>query len=279
MIFINPTLQAAMSPISIIKHRTSLSVTKSRPEARLRSCLGQSVHEHQQQLCTDFFDELDDFLFASGHQGQFGDKGVYLKSMREFRAKQRLFEETLQQLVSRNLKSENHPLASDSGTARRLGSSVEVFEKVEVDIALQAMQRKANKYYQPLIKQINSINENFCIAPEQQAVAGHALIASTMGAFAEAQNVFLLELDVRLVFIKLFEQKVLMKMDKLFLDIINILKTVGAEVFVAEPYAPSAAFKPQFSVNHHQSADVLADAEGSANCSQNSETVELAVDS
>jgi len=84
---------------------------------------------------------------------------------------------------------------------------------------------------------------------------------------------------VRLVFIKLFEQKVLMKMDKLFLDIINILKTVGAEVFVAEPYAPSAAFKPQFSVNHHQRADVLADAEGSANCSQNSETVELAIDS
>lgn len=265
-----------MSPISIIKHHTSFSEAVPRSAARLRSSLHQSVREQLQQLCTDFFDEVDDFLFASGQQGQFTDQGVYLKSMREFRAKQRLFEETLLQSISRNLKLDSCLLAPDSGTARRQGSSDVVFEKVEVDLALQAMQRKASKYYLPFIKQIDSMNARFCIPAQQQAIVSHALIESTMGAFAEAQNVFLVKLDVRLVFIKLFEQKFLMKMDKLFLEIISILKSVSGEIFVAEP--SSSAVKPQFSATHHECAAEEPDAVISVNYSQKSEAVELAVD-
>ena len=72
--------------------------------------------------------------------------------MRELRAKQRLFEETLQRAWFRSLQS-GDSRTSSAGDGRRLTRSDAVFEKVEIDLALQAMQRKANIFYLPFIRQ------------------------------------------------------------------------------------------------------------------------------
>ena len=124
--------------------------------------------------------------------------------MRELRAKQRLFEETLQRAWFRSLQS-GDSRTSSAGDGRRLTRSDAVFEKVEIDLALQAMQRKANIFYLPFIRQIDAINEKYRSSPDQQVIAGHALIESTLDAFSQAQTVFALDLDIRLIFIKLFE--------------------------------------------------------------------------
>jgi len=235
-----------MTPTSIMENLSSLPQSEPLSVAALRLSLRRSLQPQLQQLCTDFFDEVDDFLFASGPQGQFAGDCVYLKAMRELRAKQRLFEETLQRVWFRSLQS-GDSRTSSAGDGRRLTRSDAVFEKVEIDLALQAMQRKATKFYLPFIRQIDEMNEKTRSSPDQQVIAGHTLIESTLDAFSQAQTVFALDLDIRLIFIKLFEQKILMKMENLFLDIISTLKNVNDECsqvaatrYGSGPYSPAA---------------------------------------
>lgn len=242
----HPDTTDAMTPTSIMENHSLLSQSVPLPVAAVRLSLRRSLQPQLQQLCTDFFDEVDDFLFAGGRQGQFAYDCIYLKAMRELRAKQRLFEEALLRDWSQSLKSGGSGVSPAGGGERRQLSRIDdVFEKVEIDLALQAMQRKANKFYLPFIRQIDSMNEKYRSSPVQQVIASHALIESTMGAFAQAQNVFALDLDIRLIFIKLFEQKILMKMEKLFLDIINTLKNVNDESLVAAPRAAATVIRPR----------------------------------
>ena len=239
------TAEDAMTPTSIMQNHSSLSQSEPLSVAALRLSLRRALQPRLQQLCSDFFDEVDDFLFASGRQGQFAEDCIYLQAMRELRAKQRLFEETLFRAWSRSLKSGDWGVSSAKDERRQLTRSDAVFEKAEIDLALQAMQRKANKFYLPFIRQIDSMNEKYRSSPNRQVIASHALIESTIGAFAQAQNVFALDLDIRLIFIKLFEQKILMKMEELFLDIINTLKNVNDESSVVAPRAAAAVIRPQ----------------------------------
>lgn len=229
-----------MTPTSIVENLSSLPKSEPLSVAAVRMALQRSLLSKLQQLCIDFFDEVDDFLFASGRQGQFTDDCVYLKSMRELRAKQGLFEETLQRAWCLSLKSGESriPLAEDG--PRQLSRADAVIEKVEIDLALRAMQRKANNFYLPFIQQIDAMNEHYRGSPDQQVIASHALIESTLGAFSGAQNVFALDLDIRLIFIKLFEQKFLMKMEELFLDIIGTLKNFNDESPVVAPRGVAA---------------------------------------
>ena len=268
-----------MTPGSINKNDSSTSAVEPMPVEKLRRSLRRRLHTQLQQLCTDFFDEVDDFLFASGRQGQFADDCVYLKSMRELRSRQKLFEETLLLSISRILKT-GESMASSAGKATgRLGSSGAVFEEVEIDLALQAMQRKANKFYLPFISQIDSINEKLRHSPKAQIIASDVLLESTLAAFSEAQGVFTLGLDIRLVFIKLFEQKFLMKMEKLFLDIIDSLENVSDELFVVNPDSAAASSRPQLpSADQIRAPVVKVDWGISARSAQESATVELAVD-
>ena len=246
----DPDTTDAMIPTSIMENLSSLPQSEPLSVAALRLSLRRSLQPQLQQLCTDFFDEVDDFLFASGPQGQFADDCVYLKAMRELRAKQRLFEETLQRAWFRSLQS-GDSRTSSAGDGRRLTRSDAVSEKVEIDLALQAMQRKASKFYLPFIRQIDTMNEKYRSSPDQQVIAGHTLIESTLDAFSQAQTVFALGLEIRLIFIKLFEQNFLMKMEDLFLDIISNLKNVNDECspvaatrYGSGPYS-SAAVEPK----------------------------------
>ena len=92
----HPDTTDAMTPTSIMEYLSPLPQSEPLSVAAQRLSLRRRLQPQLQQLCTDFFHEVDDFLFASGPQGQFADDCVYLKAMRELRAKQRLFEETLQ---------------------------------------------------------------------------------------------------------------------------------------------------------------------------------------
>ena len=273
------TTEDAMTPTSIMQNHSSLSQSEPLSVAALRLSLRRALQPRLQQLCSDFFDEVDDFLFASGRQGQFAEDCIYLQAMRELRAKQGLFEETLVRAWSRSLKSGDWGVSSAKDERRQLTRSNAVFEKAEIDLALQAMQRKANKFYLPFIRQIDSMNEKYRSSPNRQVIASHALIESTMGAFAQAQNVFALDLDIRLIFIKLFEQKILMKMEELFLDIINTLKNVNDESSVVAPRAAAAVIRPRFANSARLStAGVASAVVMSGKSAQESDTVEHAVE-
>ncbi len=269
----DPDTTDAMTPTSIMENLSSLPQSEPPSVAALRLSLRRSLQSQLQQLCTDFFDEVDDFLFASGPQGQFADDCVYMKAMRELRAKQRLFEETLQRAWFRSLQSGDS--RSSSAGDGRLTRSDAVFEKVEIDLALQAMQRKASKFYLPFIRQIDTMNEKYRSSPDQQVIAGHTLIESTLSAFSQAQTVFSLDLDIRLIFIKLFEQNFLMKMEDLFLDIISTLKNVNDESSLVAPRAAAALNRPRFAT---RTAAVASAAGISAQPAQESDAVEHAVE-
>ena len=267
-----------MTPTSIMENLSSLPQSAPQSVAAVRLSLRRSLRSQLRQLCIDFFDEVDDFLFASGRQGQFADDCVYLKAMRELRAKQKLFEETLQRAWFQSLQS-GDSTASSAGDGRRLTRSDAVFEKVEIDLALQAMQRKASKFYLPFIRQIDAMNEKYRSSPDQQVIAGHTLIESTLGAFSQAQTVFSLDLDIRLIFIKLFEQNFLMKMKDLFLDIISTLKNVNDESSLVAPRAAAAVIRPRFAMrDRHGTATVVSAVAKSEISTQESETVEHAVE-
>jgi len=95
------------------------------------------------------------------------------------------------------------------------------------------MQRKTVKIYNPFIKQIDHINGRFNSNDgKKKVVAKDLLVSSALNAFAEAQHVFVLSLDIRLVFMKLFEQHFLLKMERMFLDIISILNNAQKSALI-----------------------------------------------
>ena len=202
---------------------------------KVRWSIRQRLRKQLSQLSSDFFDGVDDHLFASGQQGQFADDSGYLKAMRELRAKQSLFEENFTNTVMEVFKTASRmdAISTEDAISDRLNKSDVIYEKVEIDLAIQAMNRKATKLYLPFVRQIERINHKCKESANTDVFAGNILIKSTVIGFAEAQSAFSLSLNVRLVFIKLFEQNFLLKMEKLYLDIISILNKVNDKKFVA----------------------------------------------
>lgn len=244
---------------------------------KVRWSIRQRLRKQMAQLTTDFFDEVDDFLFDSGKQGQLDEDCIYLNAMRELRTKQGLFEETFLDTALEIVKAAAR--RNDGEAADDLSSNGDVlFEEVEIDLAIKAMTRKAEKFYQSHIKQIESLNTTLGATINGNVLADDVLIKATLTAFAEAQSAFSLVLSIRLVFIKLFEQHFLLKMEKLFLDIISILNNVNDKKFVEKLYTSSSAFKSQ-PATQSQAEDRPDErrAENSIRASQKAETVELAV--
>lgn len=208
---------------------------------KIRWSLRQRLRKQLQQLNTDFFDEVDDFLFSAGKQGQFDEENAYLKSMRELRTKQNLYEETFLSDILLKLKQFqlNTEQQDNSPSSSGLGA---VFERVEIDLAFRSMERKAEKFYSPHLKQIDTLNERLGNASKVQVISGSVLIQSSLQAFMRGQACFVLPLDIRLVFIKLFEQHFLLRMEKVFLDIISILNNAGNPKFIDRLYSSSSAF-------------------------------------
>ncbi|MEX0617420.1 MAG: DUF1631 family protein [Pseudohongiellaceae bacterium] len=217
--------------------RTNLGLSE-----KIRWSLRERLCEQMRLLIADLFDETDDFLFASGQRGQFSQDSIYLKAMREIRAKQDLFEETFLRVIGENLEG------TRTGVDKR-GSPVDecdessnaVFEKVEIDLALRSMERKALKLYATLMQQIEPLDSHGAVAGMLSA-NNDFLVQHAMDAFEQAQEEFNLPLEVRLVLLKLYEQHFLMKMEKLYLDTISILTKSHDEKFVDKLYSSSTVF-------------------------------------
>lgn len=187
--------------------------------------LEKATVEQIQVLSTNFFDEVDDFLFRSGQQGYFAANATCLKAMREFRTKKKYFEDSFSRSFSVSLRSEiNWDESNSSYTAEQsLGETDEVYEKVEVDLAIQAMFRKARKHYSVYADQISSICKGDELLNKLIPEKDDGIIKATLLAFNSSQHMFSISLDVRLLLLKLFEQHFLLKMEKIFTDTINLL--------------------------------------------------------
>jgi hypothetical protein len=212
---------------------------------KVRWSIRQRLRKQMQLLDGDFFDAVDDFLFSGGQLGQFSESANYINSMRELRAKQNLFEEKFLDAVVREIKASYGKDAHnaddyDESPSAELDAAL---EQVEIDLALQAMSRKACKVYGPFIKQIDAIQSKASYPVSDKIIEGDVLIEATLDAFSRAHHVFAIPLEIRLVFLKLFEQHFLLKMEKLFLDMISIINNLSDDRFVEKLYTSSSAFR------------------------------------
>ncbi len=200
------------------------------------------LRKQMNQLSGSFFDEVDDFVFEAGKLGQLADGSDYLGAMREIRAKQVLFEESFLDTVCEKL-DQIDPDANSFATESMQGSeSPVIFESMELELAIAAMARKANKFYMPYMKQIESLNAAVKSSSKRQLISGSTLISSMVYGFSSAQGLVNMSLEIRLVFMKLFEQHFLLKVEKLFLDIISILNNIDNRQFVERLYSSSSSF-------------------------------------
>lgn len=213
-------------------------VTVINPGARLQPALSldQAIRESVRARCRDqletlardFFDEVDDFLFASGSKGQFAEDASYLKAMRELRTKQNLFIEAFVDITATTVFSNQvGASAGESGYTRHLvDRHAEIYEMLEIDLALHSMQRKAVKFYTSHDQQLEALLERVQFETGKGMQPKFAVVGASLWAFGEAQRVFSLPLEIRLVVIKLFEQHMLLKLETLYKDVINIVKHI-----------------------------------------------------
>jgi len=230
-----------MSIVSLVDQATKFQSADKALVEKAAWALRQRLRKQMNQLTGSFFDEVDDFVFEAGKQGQLAEGSDYLGAMREIRAKQVLFEETFLDTASANLEQSCTHFDSSAQSMQDSDSPV-IFESMEIELAIGTMARKANKLYLPYMKQIDSLNAAIEAAKEKQLINGHTLVSSVLLAFVEAQSKISIALEIRLVFMKLFEQHFLMKIEKLFLDIISILNNIDNPQFVERLYSSSSSF-------------------------------------
>ncbi len=195
---------------------------------KLRSSMAMRLRGQLQHLSTEFFDEVDDYFFAHGTQNSLGDDSDFLEAMREFRAKQRLFEDSLINGVLEDFKHLDVERVIESHEEEQVTpeSREGAYEIVELDLALQAMVRKSDKFYQPMITQLFKLNDKLQATTGHKVVSCEYLASSLVYEFSQSHQVFSLSLQSRLIFFKLFEKHWLMQLESVFEDIINILNNV-----------------------------------------------------
>lgn len=213
---------------------------------KVRWSLRQRFRKHWHMLSTEFFDEVDDFLFASGRSGQISADGSYLKSMRELRAKQAVFEEKFLERAIDLVKQASRDERAIVDNAQAMAqANTSAYETVETDLALQAMMRKAERLYQPHARQIANLQKQIDSTGQVRLVVPETLLQAVSVGFAEAQSVFTIPLDTRLLIIKLFEQHFMLKLEKLYLDTISIIQNINDPAFVEKLYSSASAFRVQ----------------------------------
>ena len=111
----------------------------------------------------ELFDTADDFLSSRAQNGQLGDNRNSHSAVRELRAKPKIFEELLFHAALREIKlayRDQRILAKEFDEVPKSRSHTGL-ENVEIDIALQRMEAKALKTFQPFINQLKSLQPNF----------------------------------------------------------------------------------------------------------------------
>ena len=226
---------------------------------KVRWAIRQRIRKQLTQLSAELFDTADDFLFSGAQNGQLGENCNSLSAMRELRAKQKIFEELLFDATLREIKAayrEQSALADELDEVRET-SSPTGFENIEIDIALQRMEAKALKIYQPFINQLKSRQPSTQKSPACDIFNAEVLLKALLGAFGEANVVFSVPLEVRIVFSKLFEQHVLLKLENAFLDTINIVANHRDEQFLDKLHDTSSRFHASIGSKNKASAEQL----------------------
>ena len=226
---------------------------------KVRWAIRQRIRKQLTQLSAELFDTADDFLFSGAQNGQLGENCNSLSAMRELRAKQKIFEELLFDATLGEIKAayrEQSALADELDEALE-SSSPTGFENIEIDIALQRMEAKALKIYQPFINQLKSLQPSTQESPACDIFNAEGLLKALLGAFGKANVVFSVPLEVRIVFSKLFEQHVLLKLEKVFLDTINIVANHRDEQFVDKLDTTSSRFRTSIGSKNKASAEQL----------------------
>ncbi len=211
---------------------------------KIRWSLRQRLCEQLRRLNTELFDELDDFLFFSVQAEELADGSPQLKLIREYRNKKQLFEERFLTSIDGALQSTLVPQSDDQNVTAQLNdekTTSSTYEKMEVDLALERMQRKAFKFYSVRIRELGGSGREAVgtdadkVIPENRDI----LIKNSLRALASAHLVFRVSLESRLVFLKLFEKHFLLKMDRLYQDVLSIINNKDNQKFVERLYASS----------------------------------------
>lgn len=213
---------------------------------KIRWSLRQRLCEHMRHLSADLFDELDDFLFNSVQPEELGEGSSQLKLVREFRNKRQLFEELFLASIDGALQSTLVPKQEHTNSdtiQNQVKASSSAYEKMEIDLALERMQRKAFKHYTSRIKQLGNTGKSGSDVTEDSVIPVNRdiLIKNTLRALAVSHGVFLISLENRLVFLKLFEKHFLLKMDKLYQDVISIVNNKDNQAFIERLYSSSTS--------------------------------------
>lgn len=231
-----------MSIVSMVNQATKLQSADTALIEKAGWALRQRLRKQMNQLTGSFFDEVDDFIFEAGKNGQLTEGSDYLGAMREIRAKQVLFEETFLDTASSNMERGSSQFDYSTAQSRQNSESPVIFESMEIELAVSTMARKANKFYLPYMRQIEGLISAIEAKKEKHLIRGNTLVSSVLLGFVEAQDAIKINLEIRLVFMKLFEQHFLMKMEKLYLDSISILNNIDNKQFVDRLYSSSSSF-------------------------------------
>ncbi len=212
---------------------------------KVRWSLRQRLRKQLQQLLLDFFDEVDDYFFSSA-RGQADSDSVFFKSMRELRTKQSLFEEhflaEVLALIKNSQAPENQNVAGLEVSKSTLTTAA---ERIEIDLAVRAMQRKAEKSYGHFYLQLDGLNNKQKEKGRLPIIKSRILVQSVLCGFQKAQHCLTLPLEARLVFAKLFEKSFLLAMAKIFTDILSIATHEDNPEFVNRLYSSSSVFNAQ----------------------------------
>lgn len=232
-----------MSFATEISNATAMDAVDTVLIEKVRWSLRQRLRKQMQVLCSDFFDETDDFLFGSGQKGQFADDSIYLNAMRELRTRQTHFEDRFLDSVIKHIKHSYLPAGrarhqADFSLERSTG-----IESIEIDLALKSMRRKADKTYLGLTRQVEDAQRAMRTTMQAELIGSSVILDAVCEAFAWNHSLFKLPLEIRLVVIKLFEQHFVLRMEKYFLDIISIVNNVSDPNFVDKLYSSSSAFR------------------------------------
>ena len=215
---------------------------------KIRWSFRQRFRKQVQLLLVEFFDEVDDYLFATGRSGELCGEGACLNAMRELRAKQSYFEERFLDSSLSAIKKSYHgevvsfPGMEFDGAGADNGSSENGMEDVEVDLALHAAQRRAAKHHLPIVQRIKAL-QNTADNPQAFLLIDPDVILQSIDVgFGNAHRLITMPLELRLLFIKLFERHVMLKLERVFQDVISIIHHANDPAFVDKLYSSSSAF-------------------------------------
>lgn len=201
---------------------------------RLQRALVRRLVLRFRHLCADVFDELDDFIFASGRKGQLGDDAGYLESMREIRNRRQGFEASfltaLEQLLLSD-RPERQALVTDKLTP----------EQEELRLSLAVMRRKALKAYAEPLAQLATMQSGGQHDGLDHSLGKEFPVAQVLAALESSHQVFTLPLALRLVLFKLFEQHLVMQLHPIYAETIRILQRANSRL---ETVARSGAETP-----------------------------------